>query len=187
MDALSRAIALIDEALAKGQPVILALEGGAASGKTTLAEQLSLHYKAPVIHMDDFFLSPEMRTAERFAQPGGNIHFERFEAQVADPIRRGEGFSYEIFDCCEGRIVGKRKIEKCPLLLVEGVYSLHPCYQDIYTHRIFLRTSQEIQNVRLKARGEWLYQRFQTVWLPLERDYFQHYQIENYCDLTLDT
>ena len=187
MNVFDRAAAAIDRALDGEKQVILALEGGAASGKTTLAEQLSRHYDAPVIHMDEFFLPPEMRTKERLSQPGGNIHSERFNAQVAAPLRRGEAFSYEIFDCSEGKITGEKRIEKCPLILVEGVYSLHPLYRDIYTLRFFLQTEKETQNARLKERGEWLYQKFQSAWLPMERVYFQHFQIVNCCDLVLET
>ncbi|MCM1467169.1 MAG: hypothetical protein NC086_03400, partial [Alistipes sp.] len=38
--------------------VVVALDGRAASGKTTAAELLSLVFDASVIHMDDFFLPP---------------------------------------------------------------------------------------------------------------------------------
>jgi len=187
MNALNQASAAIDRALAANERVILALEGGAASGKTTLAGQLAEHYSAPVIHMDEFFLPPHMRTRERFSQPGGNIHYERFQAQAASPLRRGDSFSYEVFDCSAGRITGEKFIGQERLILVEGVYSLHPLYRDIYTLRFFLKTPEEIQDARLQARGEWLYQRFQSVWLPLERAYFEYCQPERICDLVLHT
>ena len=32
--------------------------------------------------MDDFFLRPEQRRPERFAEPGGNVDRERFAAEV---------------------------------------------------------------------------------------------------------
>ena len=32
--------------------------------------------------MDDFFLPMELRTAERLEEPGGNVHYERFSAEV---------------------------------------------------------------------------------------------------------
>ena len=91
--ALERAKMLIEEKMALGAPVIVALEGGAATGKSTLAAQLSRHFSAPVISMDEFFLLPDLRTEERFCEAGGNIHYERFEEEVAAPIRAGEAFS----------------------------------------------------------------------------------------------
>ena len=54
---------------AKGEaPVIVSIEGGAGSGKTTLAAALNKALGGNLYHMDDFFLPPHLRTAERLAQ-----------------------------------------------------------------------------------------------------------------------
>ena len=50
--------------------VIVAIDGKCTSGKTTLASQLAEIYDCNVFHMDDFFLRPEQRTPERFAEVG---------------------------------------------------------------------------------------------------------------------
>lgn len=186
-NALERAKALIEEKMALGAPVIAALEGGAATGKSTLAAQLSAHFSAPVISMDEFFLPPALRTEERFREAGGNIHYERFEEEVASPLRAGEAFSYRVFDCSRMDYGEKKRIEKGPLLLIEGVYCLHPRYRDIYSLRFFLETAQETQDQRLKARGEWLYERFQNAWLPMEKLYFDTFHPKQFCDAVLRT
>ena len=49
--------------------------------------------------MDDFFLRPEQRTPERYAEPGGNVDRERFLAEVLIPLRAGETVQYRRFDC----------------------------------------------------------------------------------------
>ena len=59
----------LDRQLAGELPVRLAIEGGSASGKTTLGQILAERYGCTVFHMDDFFLRPEQRTASRFAEP----------------------------------------------------------------------------------------------------------------------
>ena len=76
----------IEKLMQKKSFVSIAIDGGAASGKTTLAKVLSEKYHAPVIHMDDFFLRPEQRTPERFAEPGGNLDRERFLREVVPYI-----------------------------------------------------------------------------------------------------
>ena len=53
----------LDRRLAGEAPVRLAIEGGSASGKTTLGKILAERYDCTVLHMDDFFLRPEQRTA----------------------------------------------------------------------------------------------------------------------------
>ena len=185
--AVQAAYSLIESRLQAGQQLITALEGGAASGKTTLARQLAQAFDAPVIPMDDFFLPPALRTKERLAEIGGNIHYERFEAQVADPIREGRPVAYEVYDCHADRITGIRRVGDAPLILIEGVYSLHPRYRDIYDLRLFLRTGAAAQDARLRARGDWAYQRFQTLWLPLEKAYFDAQDWSRLCDAVLDT
>ena len=348
---LEQAKMLIEEKMALGAPVIVALEGGAATGKSTLAAQLSRHFSAPVISMDEFFLPPALRTAERLQEAGGNIHYERFEMEVAQPIRQQQSFSYRIFDCSQMDFNGEKQIsfprqtpmtmaffpnarllgeslqitplfygslgleyltgkelgaddidilipgeflqEQWPdfcnllaqngytltdehehafekdglhfayasieelesfagispadipvhhahgcsfrlltlsqylsvyrssirdgyriqirqkkdqekitliehhlekgivptsqLILVEGVYSLHPRYRDIFNLRLFLETSKETQDQRLRNRGEWLYERFQKDWLPMEKRYFDTFRPEQYCDAILRT
>ena len=65
------------------QPLIVALDGRCASGKTTLAALLQQRTGCSVVHMDHFFLRPEQRTRERLEQPGGNVDYERFLADRA--------------------------------------------------------------------------------------------------------
>lgn len=66
--------------------LVIALDGCCASGKTTLARRLAQQLPADVIPMDDFFLPPFLRTPARLAQPGGNVHYERFYEQVIAPL-----------------------------------------------------------------------------------------------------
>lgn len=64
-----------------GTPLLVAIDGRSASGKTTLVNALAEQFHTSVVHMDDFFLPVELRTPERFAMPGGNVHFERFQEE----------------------------------------------------------------------------------------------------------
>ena len=58
----------------QSEGAVIAIEGRCGSGKTTLADILSELFEATVIHMDDFFLPPSLRTAQRLNEAGGNIH-----------------------------------------------------------------------------------------------------------------
>lgn len=91
--------ARIDRLMAERSRVLVAIEGGSASGKTTLGELLQNVYGCPVFHMDDFFLRPEQRTEARFTQPGGNVDRERFLEEVLIPLREGRPVDYRRFDC----------------------------------------------------------------------------------------
>ena len=63
----------IDALLRDKDFVVVAIDGKCTSGKTTLAARLAEIYDCNVFHMDDFFLRPEQRTPERFAQIGGEV------------------------------------------------------------------------------------------------------------------
>ena len=80
---LKTILARIDALLSRQDRVIVAIEGSCGSGKTTLAALLAKHRDCNVFHMDDFFLRPHQRTPERFAQPGGNVDYERFREEIS--------------------------------------------------------------------------------------------------------
>ena len=80
-------------------PCVIAIDGRAASGKTTMAGQLKEILGGEIVRMDDFFLPPAMRTEERFAVPGSNVHYERFADEVLTDLRKQRSFSYRRFDC----------------------------------------------------------------------------------------
>ena len=69
---------------------LVAIEGGSACGKSTLGEVMRSVYNCTVFHMDDYFLPPEKRTKERFDEVGGNVDYERFNAEVLTPLKNGE-------------------------------------------------------------------------------------------------
>lgn len=176
----------INELINKKDRIIIAIEGGCTSGKTTLASKLSEIYDANVIHMDDFFLPFEMRTEERMKEIGGNIDYDRFNAEVAEKIIKNETFSYGIFDCSSGKIKNTVTVEPKRLNIVEGVYSMHPLFDKIYTLKAFLMISKDEQITRLKARNPEKFQRFIDEWIPKENEYFSHFRIKEKCDLVLD-
>ena len=65
----------IDRLLMAQNNVTVVIDGMCGSGKTTLANKLSLLYDCNVIHADSFFLQPHQRTVNRLCEPGGNIDY----------------------------------------------------------------------------------------------------------------
>ncbi|MBE6665551.1 MAG: phosphoribulokinase [Ruminococcaceae bacterium] len=162
--------------------VSIAIDGGAASGKTTLAEILSKKYNAPIIHMDDFFLRPEQRTPERFAEPGGNFDRERFLREVVPYIKNSQTFSYQIFDCSKMALGDYREIPKSPLLIIEGSYSHHPDFSDIFDLCVFLSVSEKERKKRILTRNGKKSEMFFSRWIPLENKYFEAFSIREKAD-----
>ncbi len=185
-DKLDDIIKLIDKALLSADKINIAIDGKAASGKTTLAKQLSEIYDCNVIHMDDFFLPTELRTEERYARPGGNVHYERFQQEVIAGLKKQEAFSYKIFDCSLMSYSKEVTVVPKKINIIEGCYCLHPYFDDIYNIKIFSSISPEEQRKRILIRnGEAMYKRFAELWIPMENRYFDYYNIMDKCQLAL--
>ena len=168
--------------------VVIALDGRCASGKTTLARRLEERWGWSVIHMDHFFLRPEQRSPERYAQPGGNIDHERFLEEMLLPLRKGEPFAYRPFDCHSQTLLAPIPFRPSPVVLVEGSYACHPALWDQYDLRAFLTVDRERQMERILSReGEEYAQVFREKWIPLEERYFSACGVENRCDYRLET
>jgi uridine kinase len=175
----------IDLLMKKKGHVIVAIDGCSGAGKSSLAEALISIYDCNVIHMDDFFLRPGQRNAERLAEPGGNIDYERFCEEVIKPLRSGEPFTYRPYNCQTGEMTELKIAAVKPLTVVEGVYSLHPKFADAYDITVFLSIGADEQRRRLQERSPRLLDRFINEWIPMENRYFQEFLIAEKCDIRI--
>jgi len=157
--------------------ILIAIDGRCASGKTTLAAALAERLGAGVLHMDDFFLRPEQRTPERYAEPGGNVDYERFLTEVLLPLSHGETFTYRPFDCHTMQLAEPITFTPTAVTIVEGTYSCHPELREYFDLRIFLTVSPEEQLKRLSTRPGADLQMFREKWIPLEERYFEAYSV----------
>lgn len=172
--------------LPKDKRTIVAIEGGSASGKTTLAAMLEKLYSCTVFHMDDFFLQPEQRTPERYAEIGGNIDRERFLAEILEPLRRGDAVCYRSFDCHTMTLGNEKQVQPENLVIIEGAYSMHPDLANFYDFSVFLDIHQDLQRQRILHRNdpEWA-RRFFNEWIPQEKRYFEKTNIKARCSMTI--
>lgn len=166
---------------------VLALDGRCASGKSTLAELIGKVYGCPVFHLDDYFLPPELRTPERFAQPGGNVHYERFEQEILRPFTGGGEVVFRAFDCHAMAMRPPVTVPAAPFAVAEGCYALHPSLRGYYAGAVFLTHTPEKQRQRLMARSPKMLERFEKEWVPLEERYFSACGVEQFCGVTVDT
>ena len=191
---------LLDE---KSGQVRVVIDGRAASGKTTAAELIAGYFSgaylheypdmpsgnvtADIIHADDFFLPPSLRTPERLDEVGGNLHRERFYDEIIANLDSPDGFSYRVFDCSKMDYAPEpRKVKPCRLLIFEGAYSLHPDFGDYYDLAIFSDISPDEQSRRILSRnGERMHKRFEQEWIPMEEKYFDGFDIRQKCKITI--
>ena len=155
-------------------PVIIAIDGRCAAGKTTLANLLSQKTDCNVIHMDDFFLRPEQRTPKRLAAPGENIDHERFLEEVLIPLSKGLPVKFRPFDCHQMKLGDIIELAPKHINIIEGSYSCHPALRKYYDYMVFLTVSKDEQIKRIINReGSERARIFEEKWIPLEEEYFK--------------
>ena len=165
---------------------IVAIDGRSASGKTTLSKRLEKKYDCTVFHMDDFFLQPHQRTKERLAEVGGNFDRERFLEEVLLPLKTGATIKYRRFDCSTMALEKEIRILPKPLVIIEGVYSMHPDLSKYYDFSLFLDISPDLQKKRILQRNSpQKAERFFAEWIPMENRYFEATRVSERCHMKL--
>lgn len=178
---------LVDQALARKPHVLVGIDGMSASGKTRLAALLAAVYGCGVVHADHFFLRPQQRSAQRLAQPGGNIDWERL-APVARLAAGEEPFAYTPYNCATEQLGEEIALPGGRLTVLEGAYTLHPLVGAPCDVRLYLGHSAQAQRARVAAR-ETPEQatRFFAEWIPMENRYNAEFAVRQGCDAAIDT
>ena len=179
---------IIAQVNTKQIPFLIGIDGRCAAGKTTISAILSRKTGWPVVHLDDFFLRPEQRTPERYAEPGGNVDRERLLEEVMIPLEQHQAVTYQKFDCSCMKLGEAVSIPKADVIVFEGSYALHPELREHYHLRVFLDVDPRDQLERIEARsGKEKRAVFEARWIPLEETYFSFYQVASCADLTINT
>lgn len=170
----------------KDKLCVIAIDGRAASGKSTMANQLKMILGADIIKMDDFFLPKELRTDERYNETGGNVHYERFIDEILPFISSSQSFSYRQFDCSKMDFGGECAIESKNFRIVEGSYSCHPKFGKYADITVFSDVDADEQMERIHRRnGSEMAEVFRSKWIPFEEKYFATYSISQNADISV--
>jgi len=176
------------------QSILIAIDGDAAAGKTTLASTLAGRLqneyegeKINIIPMDHFFLPQNLRTQSRLDEPGGNVHYERFKSDVLIFLLAHRPFAYRPFNCQIMDYDEPIHIAPASFNIIEGSYSHHPTLCKAYSFKLFVSIDPEEQMRRIIARnGEAMAKRFQNEWIPMEKAYHKAFGIKENSNLILD-
>lgn len=167
-------------------PFLISIEGRAAAGKTTFGEALCEILDANLWHMDDFFLQEAQRTPRRLREIGGNVDYERFEAEVLRGLLAKRAIRRRRLDCAGMRLLELEIKPYKRINIIEGVYSTHPYFSDPYALKIFMEISKEEQRRRILSRSEAEdAKRFFTLWIPKENAYIERFKVRENADILI--
>lgn len=162
-------------------PIIIAIDGKAASGKTTFTKRIE-NDGITVIHTDDFYRPKNANGELEISEFDGNFDFIRFKREVVDNLTQ-KSFSYGVFDCSEQKIVKTVSVASPKCIIVEGTYSHNPNLGDYSDLKVFFDIDENTQKERIIIRnGESAYEKFKRLWIQAEERYFNHYEIKQMSD-----
>lgn len=161
---------------------IIAIDGPAGAGKTTLADHLaaalSLKYKVQVIHMDDLY----------------NGWVNAFDHHLSDALiaiakahGRREKISIPYYNWHEGAYSAAEEIPQADLLIFEGVGSSQSAIRESLSASIWLEIDREQGLKRVIARDGEANSDEMSHWLLLQEEYFIREDCENSADFILTT
>lgn len=179
----------IAQLLGRRDRVLAAIDGMAASGKTTLSAALhDAVAQSAVVHMDDFTLPFDRRFPGYFDALLSNADTQRFDREVLSPFLSGQGAAYRPFIChpqaCFGETV--QIPQDTRLLIVEGAYCLHPSLAPRCDLRVLSLIDPALQRERiLRRNGAAQLERFESLWIPMENRHIESHRLHSVCDFVI--
>jgi uridine kinase len=163
--------------------VVVAIDGDAASGKTTLSALMAKRYQATVIHTDHFYIPFDQRTES----PAGHMNIKKIIHEVLIPHALGKETHYEWYDPHLSKVREIIQMPNTPLLILEGSYAMHPDLLPYIHYKIFLSISEDLQQKRILSRSnpETL-EKFKSIWIPKEKLYQHAFSIPAFADIIID-
>lgn len=169
---------------------VLAIDGGGGAGKTTFARHLARELEgAEIIAIDDFFKGPmEILTEPAQLTINPIFDWERFAAQVINPLREGRQIFYQKYNWDAHSF--DETFHTVPtevVVIIEGAYSTQDRFREVYD-RTFWIESDELHRLERILSRDGLQQR--SLWeeklLPAERSYRDSQAPSTRVDMVID-
>lgn len=107
--------------------LVIAIAGLSASGKTTLAQDLSEQFDAPLIQMDDYYKDiPANTSVESLNWDDPEMfHLDEWRADL-EALAQGQTVQIPRYDFRTSLRCGTRTAQSNSLIIAEGQFALHP-------------------------------------------------------------
>jgi uridine kinase len=173
--------ALLDLCSEKERPII-AIDGPAGAGKTTLAHEiflaLSPKMSVSVIHMDDLYNGWDNALGEDLTSVLQYLAAQHRNISAAE-IRR--------YNWTTSSFGESETIEPADLLILEGVGSGDKSLQDELAALIWIDIDPEIGVMRVIARDGYQVEDEMKKWLGTQQEYFSQHSTREKADFILTT
>ena len=180
--------------------ILVALDGGSGSGKSSVALLIAEKLDAALIQGDDFFAAEISdaewadRTPEARATDG--INWRRLRAEALEPLLAGRPAKWHAFDFEAGvRPNGTYAMctdfverEPTAVIILDGAYSTRPELADLIDFSVLIDVPVEVRHERLAAReAKNFLNSWHARWDAAEAYYFTHVRPKSSFDLVVTT
>ena len=173
--------ALFDLCSSVHRPII-AIDGPAGAGKTTLAEHLtaalSLKYKCSTIHMDNLY--------NGWDSPF-DFHLSDALVNACKAHQKSEPYSLSFFNWSRGEYGEAAPMPQSELLILEGVGSAQASIRPYLTASIWIDIDPSLGYERVITRDGDLISSQMRDWLPQQANHFSENNTEGAADFVLTT
>lgn len=159
-----------------GALTVIAIDGPAGSGKTTLAHRLSEYRSAQILHMDDLYPG-----WEGLRPSGGIVH------RILSTLEQGAVAEYQKYDWHAGAYREERAVHPQGTLIIEGVGSVRPEYQNLLSLIVMVTEVNPKERIRrglardgIESELHW------RNWMEEESQLHQETNLEQIADIIVD-
>ena len=138
-------------------PLLIAIDGHSAAGKSTFARQLAQALPdTQIIHTDDFYRP--MDETERFAldaEGGYQVYYDwqRLEGDVLKPLAAKKCARFQRYNWHKNRLGAWQTVEPSDYVIVEGCYAARPELKHYYAIIVLMDISIDERDRRQRERG----------------------------------
>jgi uridine kinase len=171
-------------------PVLVALDGRSAAGKSTLAQQVAARTAALVIDGDDFYRGGDdafWRACSPVEKVALVIDWRR-QRTLLTKLGRGEPARWQPYDweADDGRRGAEVSVGPAAVVILDGAYSARPELADLFALRVLLDVPRPTRRERLLRReGEPYRADWEARWGEAEDLYFEQLVPPESFDLVL--
>lgn len=160
-------------------PILIAIDGPAGSGKTSLANQLASNLKsATTIHMDDLYNGWEDALTATLTR-----HLEEW---VLDPLTLHQSVKYQKFDWNTGEYGPTVEVRDVELLILEGVGAAQSKIRQQADLTIWIEVGAQIGLTRVLNRDGAQILPYMLKWQERESAHFIKDQTKENCQIFID-
>jgi uridine kinase len=159
-----------------GRSRLVAIDGPAGSGKTTLAARVAEQSGARVVRMDDLYPGWE-----------GLGHVDPEVHALLDPLSQDHAGSYRRYDWDAGQYAETHLVDPAPLLVLEGVGSGNRSWRHLVTTLVWVQAEGPVRLARGLDRDGQHLRSLWLRWMEDEARLFAAEQTRAHADLVFDT